>query len=221
MALIQKSSWGKSNNPVLINQLICFKFGLYKTRATPRKLFWMTGILIKHGLLSCDIFDKLTPKRSEIPKQYREFTKNLKGVSRFKRKVMVGELAPEGRRDQKNNAAAVVEEVDNVQVVEALKLNQKAGLIEVLLALGDEQSVSNLLAAYPILTEMFEGISFNLCRILKVKLESIHLQSIPWITFICPKETSSNSLQPPERTLSTKGIESVSLGKKTKGSKGF
>ena len=70
----------------------------------------MIGILIKHKLLSIEIFDSLTPNKSDLQRLYKDLFQNLKGASRFKRKIMVGELAVEGRRDQKAVAATVIEE---------------------------------------------------------------------------------------------------------------
>ena len=72
----------------------------------------MTGILIKQNLLSIEIFDSLKPNNSDLQRLYKDLFQNLKGISRFKRKIMVGELAVEGRRDQKAVAATVIEEAE-------------------------------------------------------------------------------------------------------------
>ena len=194
---------------------------MYKVKSTPRNLLWMTGILIKNGLIAIEIFETLSPRKSQVPQQYQKFKSSLKGVSRFKRKVMVGELAVEGRRDAKNVAAAVVDEIEEVEMIDELKINQKAGLIAILLGLGEVLVARKLLNDYPQFLEMFEDISFNLSRVLDYKLENVHFKSIPWIGFIHKKECipSMSSLQPPARTLSTKDLESITLGRKLKHSK--
>ena len=99
----------------MIRQLIVFKFKTY-TDHTPSNLFWAAAILIKHKFLSHDIYNELLPESPLIQQQYRKFLNNLQGKSRFKRKVMVGELSGDGRRES-HKAAVVEDEGANVSFI--------------------------------------------------------------------------------------------------------
>ena len=96
------------------------------------------------------------------------------------------------------------------------KLNQKASLIEILLALGEIEPAKRCLSENQQFLEMYKSIGLNFCRVLNAQLSEIYLKADSWLADVYASDTSASlmPLPPPQRTFNTRALERITHGKR-------
>ncbi|KAI4462732.1 tho2 protein [Holotrichia oblita] len=159
------------NDPKIICEVLGSKYIFYRNNneVVPRSLYILTAQLLQHGIISLDdIYIWLTPEDKVMQKEY---DKDMKDAKEYVRKLQIISISNKDKEDPP-------EEKENTS--EKYAFNQKFGLCEALLDIGDWNNTQVLMKRLPdhYLMEQ-EPIALALCKLLHCILEPVYREN--WI----------------------------------------
>ncbi|KAI9207980.1 transcription factor/nuclear export subunit protein 2-domain-containing protein [Polychytrium aggregatum] len=184
----------------LCAQVLGFKFTAYFSPdfvgQTPVSLFHVAALLIRHKIITLnDIWPHLGPDDDEISGEYEAYlakvAERCKSAGQMKGLELAGILAdddstpykPSMRSVERTGSSMSVDGAAPSTVTEAgaekeeppkpRKLNQKAGLANALVVMGDQVNARLILQRLPNLIHMYPEIAEGFCRLLHVILEPL------------------------------------------------
>ncbi|KAI8901013.1 transcription factor/nuclear export subunit protein 2-domain-containing protein [Globomyces pollinis-pini] len=186
IVLLSKSPWqpkesstGQKVPREIVGQILGFKFSYYtrEESTTPVQLFWVAALLVKHGIVRLeDLYPHLHPEDEQIPKDYQTYTmglsKKARGAGRYitpKLSGMLGESLPTINTVESDSPLKKPEP----RAPPPKQSDQKSGLVQALIALGDLNYSMKIIDMHPQLAPMNTDIGLNICRLLNVMLEAV------------------------------------------------
>ncbi|XP_064637610.1 THO complex subunit 2-like isoform X2 [Lineus longissimus] len=153
----------------MLCQILGHKFHFYQMtqeHETPASLYKVAALLLHHKLIDLDIlYPHLRPLDNEIIEQHK---RNLLEAKAYARKFSIVILSDKANEDKTKDA-----EKDNKN--EQHVNNQKLGLIEALLRLGDWEQVQPLLAKLPpYFATSYRPLAKALCSLLHITIEPLY-----------------------------------------------
>ncbi|KDR14733.1 THO complex subunit 2 [Zootermopsis nevadensis] len=128
-------------DPKILCEVLGFKYCFYQNNAeetTPKSLYFVTALMLQHNIIALDdIYSWLTPDDKVI---HKEWEKDMKEAKEYVRKLGIICLKDKDKEEP-------VEEKENVQ--EKYAANQKFGLCEALLKVGDWNHAKQLTKRLP------------------------------------------------------------------------
>ncbi|XP_049826219.1 THO complex subunit 2 isoform X2 [Aethina tumida] len=180
------------NDSKIISEVLSTKFTFLKNNelTIPQSLYVLTAQLLQHKLISLDeIYTWLTPDDKTMQKEHE---KNLKDAKEYVRKLQIISINQKEKEESP-------EEVENVQ--EKYSANQKLGLIEACLIVGDWENAHVLMKRLPEYYAVgFQPIAVAICELLGHVVEKLYRENCklgPRINRKPPREHSS-PLAPPK-----------------------
>ena len=156
-----------------ISQFLGFKLQHFKsminvTRKTPESLLQVTAMLISEGAVICsDMYAQLTPADKEMNESYKKYVINCRQAARKLTAVVLSETVAE------ENA----KEVQSLQVPPEFGDNQKLGVLQQLVLMGDWEHVNEMLELLPIpcsYVMSFGDIAYNLCQMIHKLIDPLY-----------------------------------------------
>ncbi|XP_075247054.1 THO complex subunit 2-like isoform X3 [Convolutriloba macropyga] len=156
-----------------IAQFLGFKLQHFKsfinvTRKTPESLLHVTAMLITDGVISCaDIYNHLIPSDKEMNENYKKYLINCRQAARKLTAAVLNEAVAE------ENA----KEVQSLQVAPEFGDNQKLGLLQQLLVMGDWKSVNEMLELLPVpcsYVMSFGDVAYHLCQLVHEIIDPVY-----------------------------------------------
>ncbi|KAK9712875.1 Transcription- and export-related complex subunit [Popillia japonica] len=159
------------NDPKIICEVLGSKYIFYRNNneVVPRSLYILTAQLLQHSIISLDdIYIWLTPEDKVMQKEY---DKDMKDAKEYVRKLQIISISNKDKEDPP-------EEKENIS--EKYAFNQKFGLCEALLEIGDWNTTQVLMKRLPdhYLMEQ-EPIALALCKLLHCIVEPVYREN--WI----------------------------------------
>ncbi len=219
-----KTSAGVEKAQEVVGQILGFKFSSYGPNVdTPQQMFWVASLLIKYNIAKIkDIYGHLYPQDEKIPEEYADYLKEINRASRSSGRFAVpklGGMLNESSSFDYQPSTSVENIIQNSDKSTARlnKPNQKAGLIEALVAIGDLDHAILLIDRQPLLCQMFPEIGQNFCRLLHVMIEKVDKPLQPLAKIVQKKPMPLDSFCPATATLNPHIcpiFESVFIGRK-------
>lgn len=154
------------NDSKIISEVLSTKFTFLKNNelTIPQSLYVLTAQLLQHKLISLDeIYTWLTPDDKTMQKEHE---KNLKDAKEYVRKLQIISINQKEKEESP-------EEVENVQ--EKYSANQKLGLIEACLIVGDWENAHVLMKRLPeYYAVSFQPIAVAICELLGHVVEKLY-----------------------------------------------
>lgn len=155
------------NDPKTICEVLGSKYTFLRNseEPVPKSLYIVTAQLLQHNIIALDdIYVWLTPDDKIMQK---ECEKNMKDAKEYVRKLQIISI---NNKDKEDSPA---EEVENVR--EKYVFNQKLGLCEALLTVGDWENTLVLMRRLP---ENYaveqQPIALELCKLLHCVVEPVY-----------------------------------------------
>lgn len=156
------------NDPKTICEVLGSKYTFLRNseEPVPRSLYIVTAQLLQHGIISLnDIYVWLTPEDKVM---HKECEKSMKDAKEYIRKLQIISISNKEKED-------TPEEVENAR--EKYVFNQKLGLCEALLSVGDWENAQSLIRRLP---EYYaveqQPIALELCKLLHCVVEPVYRQ---------------------------------------------
>ena len=163
-----------------IAQFLGFKLQHFKsfinvTRKTPESLLHVTAMLITDGVISCaDIYNHLIPSDKEMNENYKKYLINCRQAARKLTAAVLNEAVAE------ENA----KEVQSLQVAPEFGDNQKLGLLQQLLVMGDWKSVNEMLELLPVpcsYVMSFGDVAYHLCQLVHEIIDPVYKRRVSFL----------------------------------------
>jgi THO complex subunit 2 len=169
----------------IISEVLGYKYRNYCEEQTPFSLYKVTALLLQHKIIQLDhIYTWLTPIDEKL---YADWQKELDDAKEYVRKLKI----------ISTNKDKQPEENEKEVEVDKNALNQKFGLCEALLSIGDWCNAEKLIEKMPQdCTTAYEPIARALCELLNVIIEPLYREkcSIPLNIRGRPIDMKSNKL---------------------------
>ncbi|XP_066999560.2 THO complex subunit 2 isoform X2 [Anabrus simplex] len=154
-------------DPKILCEVLGFKYCFYQGNAdevTPKSLYLVTALMLQHGIIALeDIYCWLAPEDKII---YKEWEKEMKEAKEYVRKLNIISTKEKDKDE-------TVEEKENVQ--EKYAANQKFGLCEALLTVGDWNHAEQLTKKLPEHCTMEQPpVARALCQLLHSIMEPVY-----------------------------------------------
>lgn len=154
------------NDPKTICEVLGSKYTFLRNseEPIPKSLYVVTAQLLQHNIISLDdIYVWLTPEDKVM---HKECEKAMKDAKEYIRKLQIISISNKDKED-------APEEVENVR--EKYTSNQKLGLCEALLSVGDWENAQTLMRRLP---EHYaveqQPIALELCKLLHCIVETVY-----------------------------------------------
>ncbi|KAK7790717.1 hypothetical protein R5R35_007956 [Gryllus longicercus] len=181
-------------DPKILCEVLGFKYCFYQTNTeepTPKSLYLVTALMLQHGIITLDhIYCWLAPEDKVI---YREWEKEMREAKEYVRRLNIISTKEKEKEE--------VEEKENVQ--EKYAANQKFGLCEALLLIGDWHHAEQLCKKLPEHCAMDQPpIARAMCQLLHSVMEPVYRKNCGLASKIPgrPVEQLDNSLAPKPAT---------------------
>lgn len=156
------------NDPKTICEVLGSKYTFLRNseEIVPKSLYIVTAQLLQHGIIKLDdIYVWLTPDDKVMQK---ECEKSMKDAKEYVRKLQIISINNKDKED-------TPEEVENVK--EKYVFNQKLGLCEALLTVGDWDNALMLMKRLPEHYAVEQpAIALELCKLLHCIVEPVYRQ---------------------------------------------
>ncbi|KAJ3658904.1 hypothetical protein Zmor_010618 [Zophobas morio] len=153
-------------DPKIVSEVLASKFTFLRNSesSVPRSLYILTAQLLQHNIISLDdIYLWLTPEDKVM---YKECEKAMKDAKEYVRKLQIISINNKEKEE-------TPEEPENV--LEKYNSNQKLGLCEALLLVGDWENAKNLINRLPDHYALsFQPIALALCKLLHYIIEPVY-----------------------------------------------
>ncbi|XP_008192636.2 THO complex subunit 2 isoform X2 [Tribolium castaneum] len=153
-------------DPKIVSEVLASKFTFLRSSETnvPRSLYVLTAQLLQHNIISLDdIYLWLTPEDKIM---FKECDKAMKDAKEYVRKLQVISINNKEKEE-------TPEEPENL--MEKFNANQKLGLCEALLSVGDWNNAKNLINRLPDHYALsFQPIALALCKLLHYIVEPVY-----------------------------------------------
>ncbi|CAH0560689.1 unnamed protein product [Brassicogethes aeneus] len=157
------------NDPKIISEVLSTKFSFLKSNelAIPQSLYILTAQLLQHKLISIDdIYCWLTPEDKGMLKEHE---KSIKDAKEYVRKLQIISINQKDKED-------APEEVESTQ--DKHVGNQKLGLIEALLIVGDWDTAQILMKRLPeYYAVSYQPIGVAVCKLLSHIIEKLYREN--------------------------------------------
>ena len=184
-----------------IAQFLGFKFQHFKsslnvTRKTPESLLRVTADLVSSNVIKLqEIYVHLIPSDKEMNETYKKYLINCRQAARKLTAAILNEKTAE----------------ENAKEVEILRRppdygdNQKLGLIEQLIVMGDWKNANELINELPVPVSYvtdYSNINYNFCRLIHHLIDPLYKKLVyvllsrygqPSCTFVFPKLGTEDS----------------------------
>ncbi|KAF7282444.1 hypothetical protein GWI33_002672 [Rhynchophorus ferrugineus] len=154
------------NDPTIISEVLCTKLAFLKNSQEniPKMFYMLIAHLLQHSLINLDdIYYRLTPDDKAIQKDY---DKALKDAKEYVRKLQIISISNKEKEDEKDEPEIIEDNYEG---------NQKLGLCEALLLVGDWETASVLIKRLPQHYAIgFEPIALALCKLLHNMIEPLY-----------------------------------------------
>lgn len=150
----------------IISEVLGYKFRNYAEEPTPFSLYKITAILLQHKIIQLvDIYTWLTPIDEKL---YSDWQTELNDAQEYVRKLKIISTNKDKQQDEEKEADSVVNH-DNHET------NQKFGLCEALLKVGNWDDANKLILKLPEkCVTAYEPIAKELCNLISVTIEPIY-----------------------------------------------
>ncbi|XP_030748048.1 THO complex subunit 2 isoform X2 [Sitophilus oryzae] len=153
-------------DPTIISEVLCTKLAFLKNcqDEIPQSFYVLIAHLLQHSLIYLDdIYYRLTPDDKSIQKDYET---SLKCAKEYVRKLQIISINNKEKEDDKDEPEIVEDNYTN---------NQKLGLCEALLLIGDWKTADTLIKRLPEHYAVgFKPIALALCRLLHIIIEPLY-----------------------------------------------
>ncbi|PNF31426.1 hypothetical protein B7P43_G04067, partial [Cryptotermes secundus] len=154
-------------DPKILCEVLGFKYCFYQNNAeetTPKSLYLVTALMLQHNIIALDdIYSWLTPDDKVI---HKEWEKDMKEAKEYVRKLSIISTKDKDKEEP-------VEEKENVQ--EKYAANQKFGLCEALLKVGDWNHAKQLTKRLPEHCVLEQPpVARALCQLLHSVMEPVY-----------------------------------------------
>ncbi|KAJ8922768.1 hypothetical protein NQ315_007803 [Exocentrus adspersus] len=157
------------NDPHIISEVLSTKFSFLKNtdQEIPQSLYILTANLLQHKLIHLDdIYFWLTPEDKVMQK---ECEKNLKDAREYLRKLQIVSISNKEKEDTPEEAESVLDKYSG---------NQKLGLCEALLLIGDWETARVLIKRLPDHYAVgYEPVATAMCDLLHHIIEPVYRDS--------------------------------------------
>jgi len=153
-------------DPKILSEVLAFKFSFYQTELVPRSLYIMTALMLQHEVIGLeDIYSWLTPDDKIIAKEWEN---EMKEAREYVRKLNVVSTKTENKEKEDQPE----ERIDDNYKFER---NQKFGLCDALLEVGDWQNCQAMFRKLPDYCMVDQTpIALAMCRLLHSLIEPIY-----------------------------------------------
>ncbi|XP_018897836.2 THO complex subunit 2 isoform X2 [Bemisia tabaci] len=177
----------------ILSEVLGFKFNFFQSgsEVTPKSLYTLTAVMLQHDIIGVDdIYPWLVPDDVSIKKDWE---KKIKDAKEYVRRLNVVSLQEAGKE--------IIEEKEDEQA--KYEANQKFGLCEALLKIGNWSSASYLIEKLPKFCMMEQPpIAIAQCKLLHSLIEPLYKNH----TTLGPK-LIRKTVPPPESPLAPKPVE--------------
>ncbi|RZF48549.1 hypothetical protein LSTR_LSTR011164 [Laodelphax striatellus] len=153
-------------DPKILSEVLGFKFSFYQSGPdrTPKSLFLVAAKMLQHGVISLeDIYPWLTPDDKVITKAWE---KDLRDANEYVRKLNIVSIKEKEKEEQPE---------EKEDELEKFETNQKFGLCEALLQIGDWNNTQLLCKKLPDHCVMNEiPVALALCKLLHSLIEPVY-----------------------------------------------
>ncbi|XP_071489382.1 THO complex subunit 2-like [Diadema antillarum] len=183
-------------DPLTVCQVLGFKFQFYKEEniATPKSLHKVAAQLLQHRLVELDdLYPHLAPSDTDISKSHKQ---EIIDARQFARKMSMAVLVDKDEKDENKDK----EKEKDEQVID----NQKIGLCEALLNLGDWTHAKKLLSKLPDFAATSQpSVASALCKLVESLLQPLYKKCCQ------PAGAKGHHVPPPPNHSSLGSVESV------------
>lgn len=177
----------------IISEVLGYKYRNYSEEQTPYSLFKVTAVLLQHDIVQLDdIYSWLSPVDEKLA---NEWETELNDAKEFVRKLNIISTNKDKQEDDK--------EPDQELLSEKYATNQKLGLCEALLTVGDWENAQKLIEKLPEkCATSYDPIARALCNLLHIVIEPVYRLKCAIPTNIRGKIVSPhpNKKSPPQVT---------------------
>lgn len=155
----------------IICEVLGYKYRHFADSVTPTSLYKVTALLLQHRVIQLDdIYNWLSPSDKEI---IADWDTELGDAKEFVRKLNV--ISTKGDAPEGDSAANAVNDVKDSSGDSKFACNQKFGLCEALLLVGDWQTAQVLMKKLPDQSVIVhEPIAKALCQLLHTVIEPVY-----------------------------------------------
>lgn len=149
----------------IISEVLGYKYRNYCEEQTPFSLYKVTAILLQHDIIKLDdIYTWLSPVDEKLA---AEWEAEITDAKEFVRKLNIISTNKDKQEDEK--------EPDQDVINEKYTVNQKFGLCEALLTIGDWENAQKLMEKLPEkCATSYEPIATALCSLLNIIIEPVY-----------------------------------------------
>ncbi|KAF9903789.1 THO complex subunit 2 [Linnemannia zychae] len=166
-------------------QILGFKFQILQKQEhrhkNPLELYMVAALLIRHSLVMLeDLYAHLSLPDEAVEAEYKAFVADMKDKAMsFKGNALANAGALVDDVPTTNTAAATNDtpnaEVGTENLVEDLPLpNQKVGITNALLAIGDVENALLILSNFPRLTASYPEMADLICRLIHIMIQGVY-----------------------------------------------
>lgn len=200
------SSGGEIKRYTAFGQILGFKFSIYHLEGagpTPKSLYWLAAILIKHKFVDAEQFFAHLQPGDDMKQEYLSYTKSIMKIARNAGRFAGSQMAGVLGDDKVTTESKKIEQAPESPQSASHMTNQKAGVIQALLGIGEIEVGCALLDGYPNLATMFSAISKNLSRLLAYMLAKIVADPV----ILAPHQPAGMCTPPPINSLDVESFQ--------------
>ncbi|XP_064422604.1 THO complex subunit 2 isoform X2 [Latimeria chalumnae] len=183
--------------PQTLCHILGFKFKFYQepSEETPFSLYRVAAILLQHNLIDLeDLYVHLLPLDNSIIEEHKREIMEAKQIARKLTMVVLSSEKAEEKEKEKEKEEEKTEKAPD---------NQKLGLLEALLKIGDWQHAQNIMDQMPqFYASSHKPIAVALCQLIHITVEPLYRR------FGVPKGAKGSLIPPLQRKRAPKPAES-------------